>query len=81
MAILLGSDHEVEVTPKEEWWLPADDNLTCATDPFDDFDDDFDDDFEEEWDDDLLGDSEFESEFTNDDGGKKVRDDPDFDDK
>ena len=42
---------------------PTDDRLTCATDPFDDFDDDefddeFDDDFEEEWDEELPGDAD-----------------------
>jgi hypothetical protein len=42
---------------------PADDGLSCATDPFDDFDDDdfddeFDDDFEEEWDEELPGDAD-----------------------
>jgi hypothetical protein len=42
---------------------PADDDVSCATDPFDDFDDDdfddeFDDDFEEEWDEELPGDAD-----------------------
>jgi hypothetical protein len=42
---------------------PTDADLTCATDPFDDFDDDdfddeFDDDFEEEWDEELPGDAD-----------------------
>jgi hypothetical protein len=71
---------EVETPPPSSWDVPSDDGLTCAADPFDDFDeddfdDDFDDDFEEEWDDELPGDADVQTEFTRDDGA-----DADFDD-
>jgi hypothetical protein len=64
----------------DEWAEPCGDGLSCAADPFDDFDeddfdDDFDDDFEEEWDDELAGDTEFQSDLAEDEGG-----DADFDD-
>ena len=63
-----------------KWAEPHVDELTCAADPFDDFDeddfdDDFDDDFEEDWDDELAGDSDFQTD-TADDGDA----DEDFDD-
>ncbi|HJQ82300.1 MAG TPA: hypothetical protein VJ828_20230 [Lacipirellulaceae bacterium] len=67
---------------------PADDELSCATDPFDDFDDDdfddeFDDDFEEEWDEELPGDADqFEPdpvEAEDADDGLPVE--PDFEDE
>jgi hypothetical protein len=65
---------------------PADDDVTCATDPFDDFDDDdfddeFDDDFEEEWDEELPGDADqFEpDEVEEKEGGLPVE--PDFEDE
>jgi len=61
---------------------PLQEDVTCAGDPFEDFDDDdfddeFDDDFEEEWDEELPGDAD---QFEPD---EKVADDdaePEFDD-
>lgn len=78
--VLSTSELPVETPTHFPWGERRDDRLTCATDPFDDFDeddfdDDFDDDFEEEWDDDLPGDNDFQSEVTYEDGG-----DADFDD-
>jgi hypothetical protein len=65
---------------------PAEDELVCATDPFDDFDDDdfddeFDDDFEEEWDEDLPGDAD---QFEPDEVEEKEEElpvDPEFEDE
>tara|TARA_Y100000588_G_scaffold283107_1_gene300472 strand:+ start:156 stop:416 length:261 start_codon:yes stop_codon:yes gene_type:complete len=86
MTLLLESDQvafEVQpsiVQPSDEWRELVDDGLSCASDPFDDFDeddfdDDFDDDFEEDWDDDLPTDEDNEVESHHEDG----TDDPDFD--
>ena len=86
MTLLLESDQVgCAIQPSEgplrsEWWEPADDGLSCTSDPFDDFneddfDDDFDDDFEEDWDDDLPTDEDNEVESRHEDR----TDDPDFD--
>ena len=77
-------DQPYERQPGNEWWEPAGDGLSCASDPFDDFneddfDDDFDDDFEEEWDEDLLGDEDNEVESHREGEGGHLTDDPNFD--
>ena len=42
-------DQPSEDQPSNGWWEPADDGLSCSSDPFDDFDeDDFDDDFDDD---------------------------------
>ena len=90
MTLLLESDQVAcegqpgKDQPGNEWWEPADDGLSCSSDPFDDFneddfDDDFDDDFEEEWDEDLPSDEDNEVESNRKDEGSNLTDDPNFD--